>query len=269
MLTRAIYSSLLLSKLFDFIGGRTRTRTLDPLIKSQLLYHLSYAPSAALARGLWRARQPGPRPCGALAPQARPALQRVLVSGCSSVVEQKLPKLRVEGSIPFTRSSNITHLGSAAARPSRASPARGALQPIQVAIQPCAHGLPPDQPHYCWLPKPITGRAGADLRGNFYRQWYALVTCREKELRNNSGSCRSAGLLCRDMLLRRSPVDRSGEKLRNSIPPCGRPSLRVSRDLAGLSCFGARPTWVSSALKLRRPVPAWTSRGCRFEGKIP
>ena len=29
---------------FDFIGGRTRTRTLDPLIKSQLLYQLSYAP---------------------------------------------------------------------------------------------------------------------------------------------------------------------------------------------------------------------------------
>jgi hypothetical protein len=26
-------------------GGRTRTRTLDPLIKSQLLYQLSYAPS--------------------------------------------------------------------------------------------------------------------------------------------------------------------------------------------------------------------------------
>ena len=27
-------------------GGRTRTRTLDPLIKSQLLYQLSYAPTA-------------------------------------------------------------------------------------------------------------------------------------------------------------------------------------------------------------------------------
>jgi hypothetical protein len=27
-------------------GGRTRTRTLDPLIKSQLLYQLSYAPAA-------------------------------------------------------------------------------------------------------------------------------------------------------------------------------------------------------------------------------
>jgi hypothetical protein len=26
------------------LGGRTRTRTLDPLIKSQLLYQLSYAP---------------------------------------------------------------------------------------------------------------------------------------------------------------------------------------------------------------------------------
>ncbi len=25
-------------------GGRSRTRTYDPLIKSQLLYHLSYAP---------------------------------------------------------------------------------------------------------------------------------------------------------------------------------------------------------------------------------
>src|SRR5438067_11457408 len=28
----------------DLIGGRTRTRTWDPLIKSQLLYQLSYAP---------------------------------------------------------------------------------------------------------------------------------------------------------------------------------------------------------------------------------
>ena len=29
-----------------FDGGRTRARTLDPLIKSQLLYQLSYAPIA-------------------------------------------------------------------------------------------------------------------------------------------------------------------------------------------------------------------------------
>ena len=29
---------------WDFDGGRTRARTLDPLIKSQLLYQLSYAP---------------------------------------------------------------------------------------------------------------------------------------------------------------------------------------------------------------------------------
>src|SRR5262249_51533902 len=33
--------------LFDFFGGRTRTRTWDPLIKSQLLYQLSYAPENA------------------------------------------------------------------------------------------------------------------------------------------------------------------------------------------------------------------------------
>jgi hypothetical protein len=29
-------------------GGRTRIRTLDPLIKSQLLYQLSYAPATVL-----------------------------------------------------------------------------------------------------------------------------------------------------------------------------------------------------------------------------
>jgi hypothetical protein len=29
---------------FGVFGGRSRTRTYDPLIKSQLLYHLSYAP---------------------------------------------------------------------------------------------------------------------------------------------------------------------------------------------------------------------------------
>ena len=31
---------------FEIIGGRTRIRTLDPLIKSQLLYQLSYAPGS-------------------------------------------------------------------------------------------------------------------------------------------------------------------------------------------------------------------------------
>ena len=34
-----------LSAISGINGGRTRTRTLDPLIKSQLLYHLSYAPA--------------------------------------------------------------------------------------------------------------------------------------------------------------------------------------------------------------------------------
>jgi hypothetical protein len=35
----------------NFSGGRTRTRTLDPLIKSQLLYQLSYAPHAPSRAG--------------------------------------------------------------------------------------------------------------------------------------------------------------------------------------------------------------------------
>jgi hypothetical protein len=33
-------------QLIDIIGGCRGTRTLDPLIKSQLLYQLSYAPTA-------------------------------------------------------------------------------------------------------------------------------------------------------------------------------------------------------------------------------
>src|SRR5262249_33534641 len=44
-------------------GGRTRTRTLDPLIKSQLLYQLSYAPGSPR---LWRVRASKPRPLAKL-----------------------------------------------------------------------------------------------------------------------------------------------------------------------------------------------------------
>src|SRR2546430_12476980 len=36
-------------KVIDLLGGRTRTRTWDPLIKSQLLYQLSYAPEMPAA----------------------------------------------------------------------------------------------------------------------------------------------------------------------------------------------------------------------------
>ena len=41
-----------LTRLFGKFGGRTRTRTWDPLIKSQLLYHLSYAPAWAPLLGV-------------------------------------------------------------------------------------------------------------------------------------------------------------------------------------------------------------------------
>jgi hypothetical protein len=44
------------------LGGRTRARTWDPLIKSQLLYQLSYAPGTgpetAIARGRRLAKRP-------------------------------------------------------------------------------------------------------------------------------------------------------------------------------------------------------------------
>jgi hypothetical protein len=48
----------------DLLGGRTRARTWDPLIKSQLLYQLSYAPDAlkgreAFASGRRLAKPPG------------------------------------------------------------------------------------------------------------------------------------------------------------------------------------------------------------------
>src|SRR5437660_4481690 len=59
--------------MIDFIGGRTRTRTWDPLIKSQLLYQLSYAP------GKCRPGRPrGLRPVAKRVPtvQGRPAMDR-------------------------------------------------------------------------------------------------------------------------------------------------------------------------------------------------
>lgn len=43
------FANLLLYCVGNF-GGRTRTRTLDPLIKSQLLYQLSYAPPRVAVR---------------------------------------------------------------------------------------------------------------------------------------------------------------------------------------------------------------------------
>ena len=37
-------ATLILGEINGFDGGRTQARTVDPLIKSQLLYQLSYAP---------------------------------------------------------------------------------------------------------------------------------------------------------------------------------------------------------------------------------
>jgi hypothetical protein len=55
-----------------FDGGRTRARTLDPLIKSQLLYQLSYAP-IEIARGLPRETRRLAKPPGRVQPETRAA----------------------------------------------------------------------------------------------------------------------------------------------------------------------------------------------------
>ncbi len=55
-------------------GGRSRTRTYDPLIKSQLLCQLSYAPTgAAYIRAAMACRYVGIRGCHVPVPTARPA----------------------------------------------------------------------------------------------------------------------------------------------------------------------------------------------------
>ncbi len=52
------------------IGERARTRTWDPLIKSQLLYHLSYAPHRYRRRGAGTGRTVGtpPQPVNGFSP---------------------------------------------------------------------------------------------------------------------------------------------------------------------------------------------------------
>jgi hypothetical protein len=65
-----------------FLGGRTRARTWDPLIKSQLLYQLSYAPGSdpetATARGRRLAKRPSDvqQACGLFAGNRRPGNYR-------------------------------------------------------------------------------------------------------------------------------------------------------------------------------------------------
>ena len=77
--------------MIDFIGGRTRTRTWDPLIKSQLLYQLSYAPEMPAAGGPTRAAS-----CSKASSHcpAKPAGTCVnLLSGAQSSVHSR-PRLR-------------------------------------------------------------------------------------------------------------------------------------------------------------------------------
>ena len=71
-------------QVIDFIGGRTRTRTWDPLIKSQLLYQLSYAPYAVVFNTQMRIE------AFLFLPAARHRLSRILMPA------QLIPHLGVE-----------------------------------------------------------------------------------------------------------------------------------------------------------------------------
>src|SRR5437016_9666358 len=78
-------------KVIDLLGGRTRTRTWDTLIKSQLLYQLSYAPEMPAAGGPTRAAS-----CSKASSHcpAKPAGTCVnLLSGAQSSVHSR-PRLR-------------------------------------------------------------------------------------------------------------------------------------------------------------------------------
>ena len=63
--------------MFDRIGGRTRARTWDPLIKSQLLYQLSYAPGMPPAKA--------PQGLGPVAKRV-PTVQRRLAGTCLNLL---------------------------------------------------------------------------------------------------------------------------------------------------------------------------------------
>ena len=71
-------------------GGRTRARTLDPLIKSQLLYQLSYAPiEPAAARKLQRAGCiKGRRDCPAAARLVKAQFETILKFSATRQVER-------------------------------------------------------------------------------------------------------------------------------------------------------------------------------------
>ena len=91
----------------EFFGGCDRDRTCDPLIKSQLLYQLSYAPTAALQRPARYRRCPCPCP-----PLSRRPFRRIgdgafsHSSNLPSLTLIALPPMRAPASAPWRTSSS-------------------------------------------------------------------------------------------------------------------------------------------------------------------
>ena len=63
----------------DFNGGRSRARTYDPLIKSQLLYQLSYAPIEIAGAWLPREARHVAKASGAVQPAERSRVQAAAI----------------------------------------------------------------------------------------------------------------------------------------------------------------------------------------------
>ena len=74
--TAPILAAMFREKSDQEIGGRTRTRTWDPLIKSQLLYQLSYAPGLRSRPGRESARRVAGACRAVQRPNATPATKR-------------------------------------------------------------------------------------------------------------------------------------------------------------------------------------------------
>src|SRR6516164_9694203 len=142
----------------EFFGGRTRTRTWDPLIKSQLLYQLSYAPGMP----------PRWTPQG-LRPVAKrvPAVQRRPVETCLKI---SLPRSSPRGA-PRDGKSAFTRLCDALCV--AGTPLRGPRARRSGLEVPGLASLARDTKS--WIPAGVYPRESGG--GNERSSWRALAIC--------------------------------------------------------------------------------------------
>ena len=99
-----------------FDGGRTQARTVDPLIKSQLLYQLSYAPIKNIRFGLAERAAGRKRPCNKQG-RACPAVRKPIAA------REKAPSARQHVLCVICRASASSACSATRYRPARRRPA--------------------------------------------------------------------------------------------------------------------------------------------------